>query len=458
MVAALDIIIIAIFFIVIFYLGIRERKKLSLDDYWVNSRKTNKFVLIATVMSSFLGAGAIFANSSLAYSGAGFATFVIPISFTLFFIIFAKFFAPKIKEFGDKYKAYSMPDFLEHRYSAKTRFAGATTILVTWLLFLALQMLAFGMLFSSLAGFNPTLATIIGGVIVITYTTIGGLRADIRTDVFQSIVMLFLLTIFLPLFIIKAGGFGAVSSLSTSFLSGTEFAPPYVIVLALLFLGVGAITSAELWQRAYASDTKKNVKWAFTIASILVFAFLVMAVLIGVYGKVLLPGIDPNLIIPESLRLVLPVGLFGLAIAGFLAAIMSTTDTELLLLSMTIVHDFYQRSRKKKLAPEKVLKLTRIVTLVLGVLSLIWALIVFNIIHLAIEAVSFYAVLLPAIVFGFYWKKATAKAAFWSIVIGFITLVVFLFIDPIQAFIPGIIASFIAFFVVQAITRKKDKL
>ena len=99
--------------------------------------------------------------------------------------------------------------------------------------------------------------------------------------------------------------------------------------------------------------------------------------------------------------------------------------------------------------------MSRWVTFVLGVIGLTVALVVFNIVHLSIEAVSFYVALLPAIVFGFYWKKATSAAALWSIILGFITIVVFLFIDPIQAFIPGLIVSFITFFIVNFFASRK---
>lgn len=458
MVQVIDIVIVAVFFLVTFLIGIIERKKITLEDYWVNNRRTNKFVLIATVLSSFIGAGAILGNTSIAYSGAGFGTFVIVASFVVYFFIFSRFFAPKIKAFGDRYNAYTVPDFLEHRYSKRARVAGAFTILITWLLFLALQILAIGVFFSSIGNLNPIIATIIGGGIVVLYTTIGGLRADIRTDIFQFIVMLFLLIIFLPMLISKAGGFNSVSNLPSSFLTGTEFAPPYLFALALLFLGVGSLVSSELWQRAYAADTTKNAKWAFGIGSILVLLFLTMAVLSGIYGKILLPNIDPNLIIPELLKLILPVGLFGVVIAGFLAAIMSSADTVLLISSMTIVHDFYQKSLNKELTHRQILKISRLVTLILGIISIMVALIIFNITHLTIDAVSFYVVLAPAIIFGFYWEKASESAAFWSILLGFLTTATFLFIDPIQAFIPGLIVSFVSFFVVNMFNKKKVKV
>jgi hypothetical protein len=63
---SIDFIIVAIFFIAIFVIGFLERKKLTIDDYWVNSRKTKKLVIVATVASTYLGVGAIISNAGVA--------------------------------------------------------------------------------------------------------------------------------------------------------------------------------------------------------------------------------------------------------------------------------------------------------------------------------------------------------------------------------------------------------
>lgn len=448
MIISIDFLIVIIFFILTIIIGLIGKKKLTLDDYWVNSRKTNKFALIATVVSTAIGAGAILGNASIVYSGAGFAMLFFLLSYVFYFYIFAKFFAPKIKEFGDKQKAYTLPDYLGFRYNKKVRIASALTNLTMQGFYLALQMLAIGTFVFALTGFNQIIATIIGALIVIIYTSIGGLRADIRTDIFQFFVMFSLLLIFLPILIVKGGGFNAIFTLPSTFLIGKEFAPFYVYLFAFLFLGAQNLSSLDLWQRAYAGDTIKNVRKAMIISNLLVFSFLLMALLFGIYGKIILPNADPNFVVVDLLKLIIPVGLFGIVLAGFFAAVMSSADTILLITSMTIVHDIYQKTSDKKFNLNKLLKLSRWITFLIGIFALIVALLVFNIAHLIIQAVSFSVVLLPSIIFGFYWKKANSSAALLSIILGFITILIFLFINPIQAFIPGLIVSFITFLAV----------
>ncbi len=455
---SIDFIIVGVFFLAVFLIGVLERKKITIDDYWVNARKTNKFILIATVTSTFIGVGSLISNAGIAFSGGGLATFILMGSFLVYFLIFGKFFAPKIKEFGDTQGAYTLPDFLEYRYSKRTRVAGLLVNAVSYGLWLALQILGIGIFVSAIGGIDPTLATIIGGAIVVTYTTIGGLRADIRTDVFQSFIMLSLIFVFLPFLIVKSGGFTMLAGLPASFLSGQEFAPWYVFLFGFLFLGASSLISADLWQRAYAADTKKNAQWAMKWAGVIIFLFLIMGTLFGLFGKAVLPDATANTIVPELLKLYLPPIVFGVVLAGFFAAIMSSADTMLLVITMTLVHDLWQKTLNKQLSPTQVLRVSRWTTFILGVLAVLVAVTVSNVVHLAIDAVSFFAALLPAIVFGFYWKKATESAAFWSTVLGTLTIVAFLFISPVEAFIPGIIVSFLSFFVINAIVRKRQKI
>lgn len=69
--AMIDIIIVALFFAIVVAIGLIDRKKITLDDYWVNSRKTKSFFLIATVLSTFVGVGAILGSAGIAFGAAG---------------------------------------------------------------------------------------------------------------------------------------------------------------------------------------------------------------------------------------------------------------------------------------------------------------------------------------------------------------------------------------------------
>ncbi len=447
-----DYLIIGTFFAVVFAIGFYERGKLSLADYWVNDRRTPSWMLVATTLSSFIGAASILGNGSVAFSGGGLATLAVPASYFFHLLIFALFFAPKIKEFGDQTGGYTLPDYLAFKFSERVRGISAFVILVTFALYLALQILAFGLFVAAFSGFEPNTATIIAALITIGYTAVGGIRADMRTDLFQFAIMMVLLFIFLPE-IINEAGINRMIELPLEFLNGSNFAPSYVWVFALFFLGSSVIASPDLWVRAYAGKDSATVKKSMILSSFMVLAFMGMAVLLGIAGKVLIPESSSNEIIPNLLVKFVPTGLFGLMMAGFFAAIMSSADTVLLVLSMTAVRDIYQKKINPQASDELLLKLSRNLIIIFGLIGLGVALVIFNIAHLSLQAVSFYACLIPVIVAGFYGKRRNERGAYWSIVLGFIATVIGLFFDPVQAFIPGIIISSLAYYLVRENTR-----
>jgi len=130
--ALIDIIIVSLFFIAILIIGLVERKKITLEDYYVNSRKTKVFFLTATVLSTFIGVGVIFGNAGIAFNGGGLIALAIPLSFLFYLMLYSKFIAPKIKEFGDTHKAYSLPDYFSIRYSKKAGIVVSVVNLITY--------------------------------------------------------------------------------------------------------------------------------------------------------------------------------------------------------------------------------------------------------------------------------------------------------------------------------------
>ena len=444
----IDLFILVAFAVVVLWLGFKERKKLSLDDYWVNNRDTGTFSLTATMSSSFLGASAIFAMAGLALQ-AGFAALLLGFSFVFYFIIFAIFLAPRIQTLGKKYNVYTLPQTLGVRFGRKTQVIAAVISLIAFGLFLGVQFLAIGGLISLFGNIDLVLATIISGLIVTGYISVGGLRADIRTDIFQFIVMIFLVVVFLPLLVLRGGGLGAFSGLSVNYLIGTEFLPPILIIAAFILLGPTIFSSLDVWQRALAARNPVVAKKGMLWAGVLLIPFFIMASLIGIYGKVLYGGLDPNTLIFQELIDFLPPVLLGIGITGFFAAVMSSADTMLLVLSQTLVNDI----SPKKFSPEKTLKYSRRISLVLGLVALVTAVTLLDIVDVAIGAVSFQVVIVPAVLGLFFWKRATGKAAFWSMLLGALVIVFTLPFLTDQAFLPGFLVSIIAFVLISLFTK-----
>ena len=82
----IDLSVVILSLVIVFIIGIIDRKKVTLEDYWVNGRRTGFFVFIATMFSTYIGAASILGNGGIAFSGGGLAAFVIPLSFLFYFV------------------------------------------------------------------------------------------------------------------------------------------------------------------------------------------------------------------------------------------------------------------------------------------------------------------------------------------------------------------------------------
>lgn len=207
--------------------------------------------------------------------------------------------------------------------------------------------------------------------------------------------------------------------------------------------------SLDVWQRALASRTPRAAKRGMVWAAIFMIPFFFMAALIGIFGGILFPSADVNSLIFETLTGVLPSVLLGIGLTGFFAAVMSSADSLLLILSQTIVNDIYT----KDISPEKALRHSRLYSLGLGILALIAAIVFLNLVTVAVSAVSFQVVMVPAAIGLFFWKRSTAAAAFWSIVIGAMVILTTLPILAEQAFLPGFLVSAILFVGISLLTE-----
>lgn len=449
---SLDLSIIVAFLVVSFLIGVWERKRITLDDYWVNSRRTGPFTVTATMLSTFIGTGSLLALATVAYRG-GIAALILGGSFTLYFLLFAFILAPRLKRVGDRLQAYTLPDIFRVRYGKAVGLITALLNLTIFLLFLAEQFVGGGAFLAQFTGAPLLGATLSAGLVLIAYTAVGGLRADIRTDVFQFCIMFVLLMVFLPLLWQKSGGWMTLRSLPEALWTGSGFASPGIILAGFLTLGMTTMTSMDVWQRAFAARDESAARWGMAGAAALTFPFFLLATLMGMFGAALFPELpDPNGLVPRELTEILPIGLRGLTLAGFFAAIMSSADTCLLIVSQTLVNDFYLKGRGVVLPPERVLVLSRIVTLVVGVAALLVAALVLSIFHLAIGATSLGVALIPATLGAFFWKRSTATAAFWSIALGALTV---LFVFPRlgqESFLPGVIVSACVFVTLSFLT------
>lgn len=452
MVALIDLTIVVVYLLGLVIFGYLIGKKENLEEFFVNKRKTKLLLLIFATISSSVGAGTIIGTAVVSYE-SGIGVGILFAIATMVGSLVVGILAPKIKKFGDRHRAYTLGDFFAHRYSKTTASLVALIILVSVFFAISVQFLAIGSLLSVITGFSMAIALIIAGAVTIFYITFAGIKGDFLTDAIQFWLILILFIILVPLALVKLGGITSLSTLPKSHFSLFTYGGPLFFFGGLLFGIPLALVSMDVWQRVYAAIDQKTARKAYYISAFTLPIFYMLATLLGLIAAVLIPGIDSDLALFTLMKETLPVGLLGLGAAGLLAVVMSTLDSQLVMLSATITKDFYKRLFNPKVSEDVMLKIGRVSSFTIGILALLVAYLVQNIIQLIIVSITVILIFSPALIGGFFWKRATAKAAFFSILIGFITVVMSIPFLEQTAFLPGVTLSAITFVLVPFLTK-----
>ena len=320
----LDLTIIVLYLLGLAYVGCWLLRKGSLEEFLVNGRKTKFFLLIFTIISSNVGIGTFLGFSSTAfetgisYGLSGFLGVFIG------WIVVAKF-APRIKKFGDEHKAHTIGDFFGIRYSKHNRLIVSLIILISCFLLEALQFVGIAGLLQVLVGVNFKIIMFISSFVVIMYATVAGLRSNFYTDIIHFwVIVIVLFFVLLPVGLFNAGGIKIISSLPARYFNPFAFGGPGFFIGALIFCIPVLLLSMEVWQRIYASSTEKEARRVFIWAAIVNVLFIIPPIVLGLIATKVVPSSRPDFALFELMKVMLPPGLFGLGIAGVIAAGLGT--------------------------------------------------------------------------------------------------------------------------------------
>jgi len=439
----MDLIIIIIYFTVILAISILISQKESLEDFLINSRNTKMLFLIFTIASTILGGGATVGLVAMAYE-KGIVAFILGLCFSLGILLTA-LLSKSIKKIGDRYQCYTVSDYLGIRYSKNCQIISGIIYFLVALFLMSAQFLALSTFIHVLLGWSLFLSLTIAAAIIIIYTSISGLKGVIYTDFIQFLILfsIFLFILF-PSIWIKNNGLAALKTLPVSYFLIKQKDMIFIIG-SLLFLVPSISMGMDLWQRIFAAKNIKTARNSIIIAGIVSIPFFAIIALIGMYTKIELPNIKPEMASVKIIKQILPPGLLGLCLAAFLSALMSTADSMLMIASAILFRNFLPFISKKENSLKKLLSRGRYITLLVGGIGLAVAMAIPNVIGLIVMAISNLSILLPAILGGFFWKKSNSKASFYSILVGFVITLALSFKIPKFAFIPAMIISLIIF-------------
>ncbi|MFC1771608.1 sodium:solute symporter, partial [Candidatus Margulisiibacteriota bacterium] len=257
------------------------------------------------------------------------------------------------------------------------------------------------------------LGILIGSTIVIAYTSLGGIKAIVKTDIIQFVILAIGIPLTLICGIYHIGGVSAFTSnvpASNLTLFSDTKSLIAVISLFLTFLLGETLVPPYVQRLLIGKDTKHVAKGTF-ISGLFSILYFTMAGAIGLIALKMSPSMEAGIAMPYVIKNVLPIGLKSIVIAGIISAVMSTADSFLHCSAVAFVHDVAKPLHKESFTGKKELIWVKITTIIIGILAIIFALRFKSLIDMCIYAWSFWSpiILVPliAIIFGYKAQKST---------------------------------------------------
>ncbi|MCK4663449.1 MAG: sodium/proline symporter [Bacteroidales bacterium] len=460
--------------LVIGFITFRSNK--SHKDFFIGGRKLNPWVVAFSERASGESAWLLLGLPGLALA-SGFIGIWTALGCILGIIFYWFYIAKDLRIESEKYNAITIPNFFAEKFDKNDkiiRIVSTFIIIFFFTFYLAAQFNGAGKVLDVTFGIPKLYGIIIGAVIIIFYTMMGGFFAVAWTDLVQGIIMIGALVI-LPLvglIEINASGTSFTQSVGSagndfvSFVGGKTGWAAVAIIIGGLSWGLGYMGQPHLLTRFMSIKDPGKIKISRRIAIVWAIPAFFGAIMIGLIGLSLYgQGYfnDVEEIMPHLANTLLPAWLAGIFISGAVAAMMSTADSQLLVITSSVIEDFYHKTLGKKVTDKILLNLSRIITIAVGVFGFVIAItsdkLIFELVSYAWSGLG--AAFGPALLLLLKWKGTTKQGILAGMLTGLFTTIIWAnitFLDNIISvrFVSFLLA-FLSIIIVSFLTKKTNK-
>lgn len=463
-----------LYFIVLLGIGFFfYRKSSNIEDYLLGGRGMGSWVTALSAQASDMSGWLLMGLPGAIYLG-GIGKTWIATGLFIGTVLNWKLVSARLRIYTEKTNAITLPCFFEARFRDPTgllRLISAIIILIFFAIYASSGLVATGKLFESTFNVQYHLAVIIGGIVIIAYTFLGGFLAVCWTDLLQGALMVFAIAIVPALTYNSVGGLKAIKEAMASKEIATSLMPQD----STLFVCISMIISSMAWGLGYFGQPHILVRFmsiksvdklgkSMAIAVVWVFLSLCGAVIIGLIGIAMFDGLSGGE--EEKVFIFMVSELFnpwfgGILLAAIFSAIMSTIDSQLLVSSSALSEDFYCKAIRKDASEREIVLVGRACVIVISIIALVMALDRDNTI---LEIVSyawggFGAAFGPLVLFALFSRKTTWQSALAGMVIGTVVLVLWKQVglsDKMYEIVPGFIANCLTIFLINLFVPQKD--
>ena len=436
------------------------------EDFMVAGRTLPWFILVGTLLATWMGSGSLFSGAGLGYRNGLAGLWSSGGAWLGIALIY--FITKRIRNFGK----VTVPDIFEARYGNTAAVLATITTVIAYTTIVSYQFRGGGKVLSMVSDGLVSMETgiIITALFAISYTVLAGMYSVVYTDVVNGVLMTIGTIVALGFLIIKVGGVTEIISVSESVgkwqlfgnwhlervgeISGPIIAISFFVPTMLLLMG-----DANMYQRIFSAQDGGSAKKAvfFWIIGVVLLESVIS--MLGLAGSVAAAkGIIPDLVhnaqsgipiindramlearqagsesvIPAIARFAgLPLFLGLLLVSTMMAIIVSTADSFLLIPATNLTRDVYQKHLNPSASEKQVLFVSRSVVLILGLIAFLLVSQFKTVLNAAFTAYNIYGTsITPALLAAFLWKRATSQGAIASILTGATVTIVWTYFLP----------------------------
>jgi SSS family solute:Na+ symporter len=384
-------------------------------DFLVAGRKLPWPVLVFTLLSSWIGAGSLFAGGENAYKNGYVALWQSAGGWAGLLVI--GFIAGRARRFAQ----FTVPDLLELRFNVAARVLGTISIVVAYTVIASYQFIGGGdvlhLIFPELSRQS---GMYIIAAFVIVFTAAAGMASIAYLDLIIGAMVTLIVVVSVPLLLRSAGGWEHVrSALPDSHFQlfgsvGPLTALGYFFPTLLLLVG-----NQSMYQKFFSARSEKDARYAVYGWICGTFLLETLLITLAVVGSSMFKTDHPREIIPMSARLGLPPLVGAILLGGIFAKVISTANNYLFSPATNLIHDVYSRFIDKNASEKRTLVASRLIVVLLGGFALLQATTFTSVLAASLYAYTIYgAAVTPVVLAVFFWKRTTTAGAIVSIVLG----------------------------------------
>jgi SSS family solute:Na+ symporter len=443
------------------------------SDFFIGGRVMNKIVVALSAVSSGRSSWLVLGLSGMAYTLGSGAVWAIVGYITVEAFQFV-YLGKKLRDETQVMDSITLLDYFDSRFGDKKnliRITGAIIIGLFMTAYVAAQFNAGAKTIATALDFSLELSLVISGLLILVYMVLGGYVAVAYNDVVRAVIMLIGLVVLPVVGIIFLGGIGTLNDMLYNLNPAmiNPFSLSAGVIIGFVGIGLGSPGQPHIVVRYMSIDQSKNLTYSAVVGTVWNIILGIGAVCIGLVGRAVFPDVstlpDND---PEMIYLVLSSKYFGtvfygLLVGGIFAAILSTADSQLLVVASTFVRDIYEKVLRKNNVINEAdkLKLSRIVVILSGVAAIVLAYIakdlVFWLVLFAWGGLG--ASFGPALILSLYWERTTKAGIVAGMTTGtLITIVWKLWLkEPtgIYELIPAFFGAVLVILFVSLFSKKK---